>query len=356
MMVIRTLEVDFQPPPVHYELLIGEDLLHEALAYAKKHSSQSIVIITKAIYELLPPIQEEKFLLPQEESIKSRAMKEKIEDGLIERGFGREACLIAIGGGALIDLVGFVAATYCRGISYLTIPTTLTAMADVAVGGKTAVNVAEAKNWIGAFHHPKKTYIDLSLLKTLPQREFACGLVEIIKHGLVFESSFFDFLENKLDSILERDSQVLQEMIFRSCSIKRKIVEQDPFEGGLRRILNFGHTIGHALETLSGYSCPHGQAVAMGILIEARIAHRIGYLSRSALERIVSLFKRLPLRMEFPPKLPYEMLRRDKKGAHRFVVLTDIGTTASFDGEYVTYLREEILYTAWKDVELMRHH
>lgn len=348
---MQTLNVAFQPAPVQYELIIGENLLQEALSYAKQIGFQSIVITTKGVYDFLPSFREEKIVLSQGEGIKTRSVKEKIEDGLIERGWGRETCLIAIGGGALIDLVGFVAATYCRGIPYLTVPTTLLSMSDGVVGGKTAVNVEEAKNWIGAFHHPQRVYIDLLLLKSLPPREFAYGLSEAIKHSLVADSQFFNFLELHLDAILQRDLSLVQEMIFRSCSIKKTIVEQDPYEKqGLRRILSFGHTIGHALETLSDYTLGHGQAIALGLMIETAISHRMGYLSHSVVERVEALLKRLPSWQPFPPRLPYEMLKRDKKGAHRMVILTGIGSVAPFDGDYVTYLTEDMFYAGWKDV------
>ncbi len=351
MTVKETLTVTIQPPPIHYDLVFGENLLSQAFAYAKTHNFRPFLITTQAIQDLLPHVNEDKIVLPQGESIKSRAMKEKIEDALIERGCGRETCLIAVGGGVILDLVGFIAATYCRGISYISIPTTLIAMTDAAIGGKTGVNVEEAKNWIGAFHHPRKVFIDFTLITTLPQKEFVSGLSETLKHSLIADPDLFHFLETHFEEILARDPLVIKEMVSRSCRIKAKIIEQDPFETrGLRRTLNFGHTIGHALETLSNYSLSHGEAVLIGIKIEAAIAHRLDYLSTASFERICAFLDKLPVSMEFPDHFPYEMMSRDKKGAHRFVVLTGIGSVAPFDGEYVTHLTKENLIEGWNDV------
>jgi 3-dehydroquinate synthase len=351
MPIKETLSVKVSPSPIQYDLAFGDNLLDQAFAYAKSHALRPFLITTRAIHGLLPQIKEDKIVLPHGESIKSRAMKEKIEDALVERGCGRETCLIAVGGGAVLDLVGFTASTYCRGIPYVSIPTTMIAMTDASIGGKTGVNVEEAKNWIGAFHQPRKVFIDLTLLRTLPQKEFTYGLSETVKHSLVSDSHFFRFLETHISDILLRDPALLRETVYRSCLIKKEIVEKDPYETkGLRRILNFGHTIGHALETLSNYTLPHGQAVFMGMLVEAAIARRLDYLSASSYERIRIFLEKLPTAMDFPDRLPYEMLTRDKKGAHRFVVLTDIGSVAPFDGEYVTHLTKEILNAGWKDV------
>lgn len=354
MHVKKTLSCTIRSSPLQYEILIGEKLAAEALIYAKTLSNHTLVITTDAVDQLLPLNKDEKLILPSGESIKSRAIKEKIEDALIKRGWGRESCLIAIGGGALLDLVGFISATYCRGIPYVSVPTTLIAMTDAAIGGKTGVNVEEAKNWIGAFYHPRKIFIDLNFLKTLPDREFLYGLSETIKHSLIADHSLFGFLEMHAESLMKRNAALLDEMIVRSCSIKKTIVERDPYEQeGFRRILNFGHTIGHAIETLSEYRCPHGQAVIMGMRIEAELAHLMGFLSHMSLDRIDALLKRFPFKMDYPKALPFEMLQRDKKGAHHFVVLTAIGAVASCDGDYALPLTKKLLEKAWEHV--VRH-
>jgi len=351
MFINKTLNCSIRPPSFNYEIIIGGMLIESALKYAKTLSNQTLIITTTVVNELFKLGKEEKLILPSSETIKSRAIKEKIEDALIERGWGRESCLVAIGGGALIDLVGFVSATYCRGIPYISVPTTLLAMTDAAIGGKTGVNVEEAKNWIGAFHHPQKTFIDLTFLKSLPDKEFLYGLSETIKHSLIADSELFSFLETYAEDILKRKGSILEEMILRSCLIKKAIVEKDPYEReGYRRILNFGHTIGHAIETLSEYRCPHGQAVLMGMRIEAEIANQMDYLSHASLGRIDTLLKKFPFKMDYPNCLPFEMLKRDKKGAHHFVVLTSIGSVAPLGGNYVLPLSKKHLETAWKNV------
>lgn len=350
MHVKQIINVAIKPPPITYDLVIGKNLLEEAAAYSQTIAGRPFVITTKEVDGLIPQFSKHKLVLPDGECIKSRAMKEKIEDALIERGLGKDTCLIAIGGGVLLDLVGFVAATYCRGIPYVSIPTTLLAMTDASFGGKTGVNVDEAKNWIGAFHHPKKIFIDLDFLKTLPDREFVFGIAETVKHSLIGDASFFSYLETNLEKILNRDEAVLQKTIMRSCLIKKSIIEKDPYETiGLRRILNFGHTIGHALETISNYIHPHGQAVLMGMLVEAAIAHRLGFLPHTPFKRISHFLRKLPFQGDFPFRVPYEMLKRDKKGSYRFVILTDIGVAAPFDGEYTTSVREEIIQISLAD-------
>lgn len=355
MLVKKVLNCTIRPCPRDYEIVIGESLVAEALRFARAISQHILIITTDSVIDLLPDQKEETWILSSDESIKSRSIKEKIEDALIERGWGRETCLIAIGGGTILDLVGFVAATYCRGIPYISIPTTLLAMTDAAIGGKTGVNVDEAKNWIGSFHHPEKIFIDLNFLKTLPSKEFHYGLSETIKHSLIADASLFDFLTEEADQLLHRHPLLVPEMIRRSCLVKITVIEQDPYEKeGYRRILNFGHTVGHAIETLTEYRCGHGQAVIMGMLVEAHMAHQMDYLSHSSFNRLETLLKRFQFTMNYPHHLPFEMLKRDKKGAYRFVVLTDIGSVASANGEYTVTLTQPYVEKAWDYV--MRHY
>lgn len=351
MPIQKTLNCSFIPDPISYEITFGEELFEEAVAFAKTIASHPVIMTTESVYKFLPPSHEEILLLPSGEEIKSRAMKAKIEDMLIEKEVGKESCFIAIGGGTVLDLVGFIAATYCRGVPYISFPTTLLAMTDAAIGGKTGVNVEEAKNWIGAFYHPRKIFIDLHLLKTLPEKEALFGLSESLKHSLIADADFFMFIRENAPLLIKRDKERMQELIYRSCLIKKGIIEQDPYEKkGVRRILNFGHTIGHALETLSGYRCAHGEAVVMGMLLEAHLSCLMGYLSMQDLALIESCLKLFPFQMNFPKSIPFEMLKRDKKGGHRFVVLTSIGSVASFGGEYTTSLSETDLKEALANV------
>lgn len=351
MLEKKSLNFSIRQDPLSYELLIGENLLEDAYKFAKSLSSHTLIITSDAIDSLIRYNKTEKLILPSGEIIKSRAMKEKIEDALIERGWGKDSCLLAIGGGALLDLVGFVAATYCRGIPYISVPSTLLAMTDAAIGGKTAVNVEEAKNWIGAFHHPSKVFIDLNLLKTLPEREFFYGLAESIKHSLIADKDLFSFLEHRREALLQQKGESVQELILRSCLVKKRIIEMDPFEKtGARRQLNFGHTIGHALETLSDYRLSHGQAVLMGMRVEAEMASLMDYFPRSHLERFDALLKSYSFKLEYPAHLSFELMQRDKKGAHQFVVLTSIGSVAPFEGSYSTCFFKSLFERAWNNV------
>ncbi len=223
---------------------------------------------------------------PAGEGSKSRRVRDELEDGIIRLGAGRDTALVALGGGVVGDLVGFVAAPFNRGIPYVQVPTTLIGMVDSAVGGKTGINHPAGKNLIGAFHQPKAVYIDVDYLKTLPDRHFASGMAEVIKCGVIADRGLFASLETHLDRILRREPDLMSRVIEACCRIKVKVVSEDPRDSDRRRVLNFGHTIGHAIEILSGFRLAHGEAVAVGMAVEARIALRLGMLSLEAVERI----------------------------------------------------------------------
>lgn len=278
---------------------------------------------------VLPHWSGDLFTIPIDasEEKKSRATKEMIEDALFQKGFGKDTLLLAMGGGVTTDLAGFVAATFCRGIPHINIPTTLLGMVDASIGGKTGVNHPLGKNLIGAFHPPLAVYANLSLLKSLSEKQWRMGWVEMVKHGLIASLRHFEGLE--------RDTP-LKNLIEESMSIKLKIVEQDPNEKGMRRLLNFGHTFGHAIEWASHYTLSHGEAVLMGLLAESHLSHRLGYLSLESLRRIEKLL--LPYRVNLPPEnMILSALSKDKKGLlqkPRFVLLKEIGEPLSFEGEY----------------------
>jgi 3-dehydroquinate synthase len=284
-------------------------------------------------------------ILPPGEGTKSRKTKEKIENELLKRGVGRDGCLIAFGGGVITDLVGFVAATYKRGMEYIAIPTTLIGMVDAAIGGKTAINTAFGKNTIGAFHLPRKIFIEEKFLDTLPLKERKGGFSEIVKYGLIWDKELF--LE------LQKPTFVLSEIILRSKKIKEEIVGKDFQERGLRRILNFGHTIGHAIEASSRYKISHGAAVWFGLLVESTISNYLGYLKREFLGEIFNLLQSSMLSQKFSwnckEKNLYEVMENDKKGKNslpRFVLIDQIGRCASFDEEYCTIVKKEIVEEA----------
>jgi 3-dehydroquinate synthase len=281
-----------------------------------------------------------RMVLPAGERIKSRRAKEKVEDELLSRGVGRDGCLIAFGGGVITDLVGFVAATYKRGIDYISIPTTVMGMVDAAIGGKTGINTSFGKNTIGAFYLPRKIYLERVFLETLPQKEWKNGFAEVVKYGLIWdEEVFWNFQKS--------------EMIIRSAKIKEEIVEKDFREEGLRRILNFGHTIAHAVELSSEYKVSHGSAVWFGLLVESTISNYLGYLKKENLREIFNLLQNSALSQKNPlnckEKNLYEVMENDKKGKNslpRFVLIDKIGRCASFDGEYCVNVKREIVEEA----------
>lgn len=241
-----------------------------------------------------------------------------------------------LGGGVIGDLAGFVAATYMRGVVFVQVPTTLLAQVDSSVGGKVAVNHPLGKNIIGCFYQPRLVFTDVSTLKTLPARELRSGIAEVIKYGVIWDEGFFSFLEKNLEKIYGFDQDVLVETVKRSCEIKVKIVECDETEQGIRAILNFGHTVGHALETLTGYKFyRHGEAVAAGIMVAATIAAQRGIFPEASRERLFSLLRRagLTVPVSCDPEQIFVAVARDKKvvnGCPRFVLPAEIGRVEIF--------------------------
>lgn len=261
------------------------------------------------------------FSFPAGEQHKTRATKERLEDQMLAAGFGRDTVIIALGGGVVTDLAGFVAATYCRGVPLIMVPTTLMGMVDASLGGKTAVNTPLGKNMIGAFYQPVAIFIDPTTLSTLPQSEFKNGVVEMIKHGLVMDKEYFAFLETF-------QSAQLDYAIAESRRLKQLLVVQDEREGALRHLLNFGHTVGHALETVTNYTVSHGQAVAFGLIVESSIAYLMGYLPKESLDRLTALLQPYIPSTRANHNALLSAMARDKKalqGRPRIVLLDDIG-------------------------------
>lgn len=276
------------------------------------------------------------FVFPAGESSKTRATKEKIEDQFLDKKLGRDTCVIALGGGVATDLGGFLASTYCRGVPLVMIPTSLLGMVDACIGGKNGVNAGHAKNRIGTVYQPKQVLIDLDTLKTLPLNELKNGVVEMIKHGLILDSAYFEFLEMHLEEIFALNPDYLQHAVRESCRIKLSVVHEDPNEKGKRRILNFGHTIGHALEAASGYDLSHGEAVAAGIIVESRLAMKLGHLEECALQRIERLITRVFPSFQLPEDVMDFLIldKKTKSGQPRFVMIDGIGSSMAFDSEY----------------------
>ncbi|HYF38795.1 MAG TPA: 3-dehydroquinate synthase [Gemmatimonadales bacterium] len=238
--------------------------------------------------------------VPPGESSKSREAWAQLSDELLGRQFGRDSGLIGLGGGVTGDLTGFVAATYMRGIPYILVPTTLLAMVDAAVGGKTAVNTPMGKNLIGAFHPPAAVIADPLTLETLPEREYRSGLSEAVKHGLIADRNYFEWMEAETASILRRQPEAVSHLVHRSVQIKADVVSADERESGQRAMLNAGHTVAHALEQLSGYQLLHGEAVALGLVAECEVAERLGVAPAGLGRRVAGLLERfgLPTRLE----------------------------------------------------------
>ena len=281
-------------------------------------------------------------VLPDGEAHKNLATLERIYTALLEQRFDRNTTLIALGGGVVGDICGFAAASYQRGVHFVQIPTTLLAQVDSSVGGKTGVNHPLGKNMIGAFHQPRAVIIDTDTLGTLPDRELSAGLAEIIKYGLLGDAEFFAWLEQNIASLRAREPAALAYAIERSCRNKASIVAEDEHERGARALLNLGHTFGHAIETGLGYGrWLHGEAVACGMLMAARMSARMGWLDAAALPRIEKLLRTAELPTTPPSELDAARMRElmsiDKKvvdGSLRLVLLRGIGSavvTADFD-------------------------
>jgi 3-dehydroquinate synthase len=269
--------------------------------------------------------------VPEGEEQKSLETAGRLYNELTEFYAERTTPILALGGGVIGDLAGFVAATYLRGVPLVQIPTTLLAQGDSSIGGKVAVNHGLLKNKIGAFYHPRLTISDISTLKTLSPRELSDGLAEVIKHGVILDGEFFSYLEENLDKIKSLDDQVLERVISRSAKIKAGVVEKDELDLGLRNILNYGHTVGHAIESVSELKVWHGEAVALGMLAEARISNRLGILTEDEVARIKNLIAQAGLPTELP-SLELEKLiqamKHDKKvlqGKLKFALPKSIG-------------------------------
>lgn len=289
--------------------------------------------------------------IPSGETAKSLRTVQNCYDQLAEQRLERKSFIVALGGGVVGDLAGFVAATYLRGIPFVQVPTTLLAQVDSSVGGKTGVNLRAGKNLVGAFYQPRLVLCDLENLKTLPEREFRAGLAEVIKYGIIFDAKLFAQLERDLPKILKRDLKILSQIIARCCEIKAEVVGKDENEGGLRAILNFGHTIGHAIENSFGYGkFLHGEAISIGQIVESKLSFALMGLPGRDAGRIRDLIKRagLPYFIKLNPvqrKKLFAAMKLDKKvsgGEVKFVLARKIGAV-EFGQKVPPALIEEIL-------------
>lgn len=272
------------------------------------------------------------FVMRAGEENKQLSTVQALYTHLIHHNFERRDLLVALGGGVVGDLTGFAAATYLRGIDFVQAPTTLLSQVDSSIGGKTGVDFDSYKNMVGAFHQPKLVYMNLRTLNTLDEKQFACGMAEILKHGLLRDEAYYQWLKDHRESILEKDMDVLREMIFRSCQIKADVVEQDPMEKGLRALLNLGHTIGHAVEKKLNFQMLHGQCVALGCVAAAFLSYKRGLIDAAAVDEIRATNRIFQLPVQLETDLSTEELleatKKDKKmsqGRIRFILLRRIG-------------------------------
>lgn len=324
-----------------YDIQIGENLFEELIDEMNPNLKYAIITDSnvKKLYAnaLAEEIDAPIFWFEAGEQHKTRETKSRIEDQLLAKGFGRDSCIIALGGGVVTDMAGFIAGTFCRGIPYVNYATTFLAAADAAVGGKCAVDTPVATNLIGMFHQPQKVYIDIATWKTLPVREMRCGFAETVKHACIADSEFFAFLEENVESIINNTHpKTLQLVAKRNCEIKRNIVQRDEREAGLRQVLNLGHTIGRAIETLLDYELLHGEAIAIGLAQEALIAQYKGLCTEEEVARVVNLLKKAGLPTEIPkditPEMLIEKMHTDKKvrsGIVHFILQKGIGDVAT---------------------------
>jgi 3-dehydroquinate synthase len=345
---MQTLTVDLaeRSYPIH----IGPGLLKRPELLRGAVSGKQVCVVTNttvaplyldAVKATFAGYQCTEVILPDGEQYKTLSQLNQIFDQLLAAKHNRTTTLIALGGGVVGDMTGFAAACYQRGVDFIQIPTTLLSQVDSSVGGKTGVNHPLGKNMIGAFHQPRLVLADTDTLSTLPNREFSAGMSEVIKYGLICDRPFYDWLLANIDTLMARDEKPLSEAIYRSCANKARVVAADEREGGVRAILNLGHTFGHAIETAQGYGeWLHGEAVAVGMLMAADFSARLGYVSTAEVTQLRELLLRTKLPVSPPADMSIEqflaLMAVDKKvldGQLRLVLLKTIGeavTTADF--------------------------
>ena len=356
-----------------YEIEVGRNLagnLAEDLKRGLMGGCRRFALITDRNVEKLyaEPIRDrlreagfegEIFAFPAGEKNKTRETKAALEDRMLEAGYRRDCFVLAVGGGVVSDLAGFLAGTYGRGVPFINYATTLLAAADASVGGKTAVDTPLATNLIGLFNQPKKVYIDIDCWSTLPAREISSGLAETIKHACLADGAFFEYLEAHMEEILRNEPRACERMAQWNCEIKYQVVMKDERETGLREVLNLGHTVGRAIETLSDYRLLHGEAVSIGLIAACALAVSMGTMTEEEKDRVRALLARAGLPTGIPGYIDREELVRklytDKKvrnGSLRFVIPKGIGAVAEFrPGVFAGEVSEETARQIILDME-----
>ncbi len=358
MHINHTLKVDLGERS--YPIYIGSELLDQADLIARHIHGQSALIVSndtvaplylEAVQQALDSkqIRQDKIILADGEQHKTMASVESILDLLLSSRHDRRSTIIALGGGVIGDIAGFAASIYQRGVNFIQIPTTLLSQVDSSVGGKTGVNHPLGKNMIGAFYQPQCVIADIASLRTLPRRELSAGLAEVIKYGLICDAGFFDWLEINIGGLLAGDEELLAQAVLVSCQNKARVVELDEREGGLRAILNLGHTFGHAIETTMGYGkWLHGEAVAAGMVMAIDLSIREGSIDEQVRQRGVALLKQAALPVNPPPEMTVEQfldaMAIDKKnvdGKIKLILLRALGEAFVTD----QYSHEKLLQT-----------
>ena len=348
-----------------YEIEIGYDLkeklvndIERGLAgnvrkFAVITDSNVADLYAKPISEKLvrAGYQVDMFIFTAGEKSKTRETKARIEDAMLEKGYRRDCCIIAVGGGVVTDISGFIAGTYGRGIPFINYATTLLAAADASVGGKTAVDTPLATNLIGLFNQPEKVYIDIASWSSLPEREVRSGMAETIKHACLASEDMFEFLEENMEDIMSFNPFACEYIAENNCQIKYKVVMKDEREAGLREVLNLGHTVGRAIETVSNYKLLHGEAVAIGLVAQAMLSESYGYMTEEQVKRVVDLLEKAGLPTSIPEYIDREALVKklytDKKvrnGKLRFVFQKGIGDVVEFSsGVFAMAVEEDVV-------------
>jgi len=346
-----------------YKIVIGENIL-ESIAPDMKQAdlAYNYAIITDSnVHKLYGESLKKHFsdlglnnillTFPAGEKNKNRQTKSKLEDEMLNNKFGRDSAVIALGGGVVGDVAGYLAATYNRGVKYVQVPTSLVACVDSSIGGKTGVDTPRGKNLIGSFHQPYRVYIDTNTLKTLPRKEVREGLAEVIKYGVIKDGNLFQFLEKNIEKIFMHDKQALRHIVKTSCEIKGEVVENDEKESNLRKILNFGHTIGHGIEALSDFKITHGEAISIGMIAEGKIAIKLGLWNHDELTRLQNLIGSASLPTDIPQSTGIEKLidvmKLDKKARGGEIEMTlpiKIGEMSSINGNYGIKVDENFIY------------
>jgi 3-dehydroquinate synthase len=366
MSKIISEEFVLKQKPVSCKVFSGYDIENDLIKYIKNFKANKFAIITDSkvkklhatkFYKKLKSkgVNCEIFSFKEGEKSKNRKVKASIEDEMFKKKFGRDSCVIAFGGGVVGDLAGFIAATYMRGIPVIQVPTTTISVVDSSYGGKTAIDIPAGKNLIGSFHQPQAVFVDLKYLETLDDRNYFSGLVETVKHGLINDKKLFDDFYKNMDKIIDRKNKkynpLMNNILFRSIKVKQKVVSKDEKENNLRQILNYGHTIGHAVEKLSNFKLLHGEAISIGIVCEGYIAYMIGISDEKTFIKQIEILKMLGLAVKIPKNIStnniIDIMKVDKKARNakpKFSLIKRVGKYAKFENnEVVTKIDTKIL-------------